>query len=643
MMRDVCLGEQVLKIKQESGISPSAEKILSAYFEKAKAILGTGEDGAPDWEQAYFPDKSNALHVLDLHPEYGPLLVETEFLYDKKTALSEGRNPFLVRDEHGEIYATDEGVKVCTERIFAKLETSKKDLENPPESVNPKTFPQYLLFVILSSGGVIYSPRIVSALNAGQKQVVKETIRKVYKIFEPYLGQVPSEDREPYDNYLRQYINLLTTTQPEPAEGKAKTLLDYEELKMASSPFISGALPPMFDHSKWQATPAQIVYSKGPDLKDKDITYIIARAGANSEQYIIKGREAWEIVEILGVDTALLHAFFATLCMDPTFHSDTPPAIGASILIKLLDLNERKKQTPDGKRVRLSPGEQLRELEGYLNSLRHIHVHFEGIDRDGNLWKTDKPEPLWDINIYKKYQATLGDPFEEPEDTIDLSIHIRPGRWIMHEKGVKDCLLYSHISKNILDFNRHTEEWGLKWAIYTSCYTGKKGYHTFKIRTLLEAIMPKEALNRMNDPKNQRERHNITNNIENQLQSMENHGWKIKRSPEYSIAIKKGPGGRRQNNYFNNLLDSSVTFTPPSSSLDALRGETLKQIKPSKGEMTGTSFRDQRKRCNLSQSEVGRILGKSQTFISQVERGEKSLSKKDLKKWEETLRAYRNV
>jgi hypothetical protein len=232
---------------------------------------------------------------------------------------------------------------------------------------------------------------------------------------------------------------------------------------------------------------------------------------------------------------------------------------------------------------------------------------------------------------------------------MDFVAQVMPGPWSQMEKGRNKHLLYRHIPGEILDFDQQKERWGACWVFWTSCHIGPGGYNKFSIRALLEIVLSPEEIQSLGEPANRKERHDAVNKIENNLKAMESHGWKIKRSKEYSRAMGED-GGRRSRNYFQDLLESTVVITPPRAS------ETLKPIFPQQQEgnppllaegkkehLTGANFKKQREKIGFSQKDAGRAIIKSQSFISLVEKGERNLSEEDTKKWKKVMEDYHGI
>lgn len=662
--RYICFGELIERVRENDRLSPSAEKVLPHFNDNAREILGTREDGQPNWDECQDNEKYQAIQFLELQEIYDPLLVESlKFNDDEFMSRFQNRNPFMTRDEDGEIRATDEGVRICTEEFLKGLDTREADLKNPPRSVQPDSWPFYLFGTLIAKGGSIYHPRATSILSQGQREIVGDAIRKAYSTFAPYFEQAPEGETKAYFSpFFEAYVDqFVLQRELERSPKSNRPVIDLRYLStlqessggqpIASSPFVVYAFNPMFEKSSWKESSKGEQFYPVLDEENKHLTYLIARKDMDGVE-TVRGDEAKAILKTLGLDTALLHAQFANYCYRTTRDGsrDISAYATADQLIKFLSLNEKKKRDPKtGKRTRLSREEQIQELKEYLHSLRALHIQFEGTVRDGRTWRTERPEPLWIISLLETSQILMGTDIKDMTVTMDFVAQVMPGPWSQMEKGRNKHLLYRHIPKEILEFDHQKERWGACWVFWTSCRIGIAGYNKFTIKALLEIVLSTEEIQFLGDPANRKERYNAVSKLENNLKAMESHGWRIKRSREYSRAMGTD-GDRRSRNFFQDLLDSTVEITPPRSS------ETLEQIFPQKGQsdppllpegarnhLTGASFKKQRKSIGFSQRDAGREIGKSQSFISLVEKGERNLSDEDIKKWESVKDKYHQI
>jgi len=635
--RNVSFGELFERHAEE--ISPSARKALEFYLEDAKEFIkGRREDGGIDWKSASKEEEQDLLK-LDTLPDFNPLFVEMLFMMEAGISSVFPHETVLYRDEAGEIRITDEGLE--RQRIFflEGLEKAKRDIANPPESLQDKDMGSYILFLTYApfEKAPVFHPRAESIFTEKQLETAREVDRLHQEFFNEHWEEICADEKTntaPTNEWVYPTWNLYAEKPepPLPSLPSAPTIRDsFNGVRFASSPFfVREGFRSICTPSFWKVSSTGQPYYKPP--KEKRITYLIARKEAGIVQ-ALPGEEAWRIVQTLGVKTGLLHIQFAAFCME----SEEPWACFAradgDALIKLLRLNEEKKLDPEtGKRRRLSREEQLQELEGHLKSLRAIHVDVRSKpDRDGTIWKTDEPEPLWDVSIERRTQGTFEEA-EELEMAIDLRINVRAGRWAMHESGKDTGLHYSYLSRSVLEFNPKTEDWAIKLGVFTSCFASYRE-HRFIVRTLLENLLNPEEIAALEDPSgDKRKRNDTANKLESTLAAMEERGWIVERSPEYIAAMGTGEG-RRPRNFFPRLLESRLELTPPPVSGQ----KTLPKEKKAPGDGTafsGRAFREQREKMGLSQEEAARELGRSQGLISQIESGKRRLSPEDSKTWD---------
>jgi len=637
-------------------LSPSARKALGEYLKEAGGIVkGRRENGGIDWESSS-RDGDNSLAALNAHPDFNPLFVEMLFLEETEVSARLPHDMVLYRDEAGEIRITDEGLERQKTLFLDALERAKKDLAKPPESLRDKDMGSFIAFLTYAPfrQAPVFHPRAESIFTEKQLETAREVDRLHQEFFEQYWQKIHADEKTSaspggrprslvFDNWYSSW-NLDGEIPPEEPESplpslpSAPTIRDsFNGVRFASSPlFIREGFRSICNPGFWQNATKGYPFYKPP--KEKRITYLIARKEAGIVQ-ALPGEEAWRIVQTLGVKTGLLHIQFAAFCME----SEKPWACFArtdgDALIKLLRLNEEKKLDPEtGKRRRLSRVEQLQELEGHLKSLRAIHVDVRSRpDRDGTIWKTDEPEPLWDVSILRRTQGML-EEIEGLDVAVDLNIHVRAGRWAMHESGKDTGLHYSYLSRSVLEFNPKTEDWAIKLGVFTSCFASYRE-HRFIVRTLLENLLNPEEIAALEDPSgDKRKRNDTANKLESTLAAMEERGWIVERSPEYIAAMGTGEG-RRPRNFFPRLLESRLELTPPPVSGQ----KSLPKEKKALGNGTtfsGRAFREQREKMGLSQKEAARELGRSQGMIALIEQGKRKLSPEDEKTWGKFRKRY---
>lgn len=619
MARYICYGELFEDRKKD--LSPSAQAALDEYMVDAAGIIKERrEDGGIDWTKG---DMLGLLR-LDSQDRYNPLFVESFFSYNFFDP------PILYRDEDGEIRVTDEGLKSQREEAIKALIQAEKE-----KPAAPKGKEEYATWIFdrvdhVYSIAAIFHSRLESIFVGRQKKTYDEVVR--------LYGQILHTPPFPWD--AAQFPPSIT---PPDDSTPSKSILQnsLDGVRFASSVFVREGFRAMCNMGFWSDSKIGMPYYRPP--KEKEITYLIAQKDSNGQVHALPGEEAWKIVQTLGLQTGLLHIQFAAYCMETERPWASYVHTDGDSLIKLLSLKDKRiRDATTGKQRRLSRTEQLQKLEEHLRSLRSIHVDVRSRpDRDGAIWETDEPEPLWDVSIMKKSQTIMDqaegssfiDGVEDLSITVDINVHVRAGRWAMHEAGSKG-LYYSYLSKQILSFNTKTEEWAAKWAIFFSCFPQYEGQERrFKISTLLEAIMPEAEILLLDRQK----RNETTNRLGDQLAAMEEKGWTIERSPEYLQAMGSKEG-RRPRNFFPDLLESTIALTPPPVSKQ-IRPKEKKSLEAGTS-LSGRVFKEQREKMGLSQKQAARELGRSQALISSIEKGKKSISQKDLEAWEKLRKKY---
>lgn len=635
-------------------LSPSARKALEEYMELAgKIIKARREDGGIDWESSS-RDGDNSLAALDAHPDFNPLFVEMLFLEETEVSARLPHDMVLYRDEAGEIRITDEGLERQKLLFLDALERAKKDLAKPPESLRDKDMGSFIAFLTYAPfrQAPVFHPRAESIFTEKQLETAREVDRLHQEFFNEHWEEIRGEKKTSaspggrprslvFDNWHSSW-NLdgeIPPEEPEPPLPSAPTIRDsFNGVRFASFDTIREAVRAMWITSLWKRIPKGWTYYDAPPLKKKELTFLLGES-RGGEVRALPGEEVLPILKTLGMETGLLHIQFAAWICGADNPCESRVNSNANDLIKMLQIDTRRKKDPlTGKNRRLKRVEQLQELEGYLKALRSIHVIFSATGKDGRVWKTKNPEPLWDILILETSQEYLKDAggtsfLSDRGEAVDFDIRVRAGGWALGE--IKLGEKYSYIAKSVRDFSPY-QDWAIKLAVYASFFPNN---HRFKLRTLLEQILDPEEITGMEDPSgDKRKRNDTANKLESTLAAMEERGWSVERSPEYIAAMGNGEG-RRSRNFFPRLLESRLELTPPPVSGQ----KSLPKEKKAPGDGTafsGRAFREQREKMGLSQKEAARELGRSQGMIALIESGTRRLSPEDSKTWEKLRKRH---
>jgi len=691
-----CLGQQYVELINKKGVvvSKSSQKAFEEYKKDAAKILGSDPLRGINWgKKLNSYEVKNFILRIDNQEKYIPMAIEVAYwsYYHEQNKEQE----LFYRDKDNELSPTDKGVELYTKRLqktlmqviealvkrrVKKPKTLLTDWDNRDDYlviINNNKVASYpigeigLFFHILEAGGLIYCPKFFGMVKNEKHKL--EIAHNAINAFEA-LRKNRIKDKKYTECYQKTDEEIKAMLAPfYKITGNRNALKMLNEtqhgMNVATTPVIARALDPMLNGSLWKFDEmGQLYYTALNQKKTQEITYIIAPRHKGFQETVKQGipcEEAWAIVKNLGIETAILHILFAGYCLA----NETPQACHAQArgddLIKLLHLDKRT-ITENGKKRRLTREEQLELVRNYVQSLGDIFVKIAykttGFPHSGTIYEPTLT-PLW--GIYIKPCSQLSFPGIDKDNLSDFEVYIRAGDWIMGEKGQREHLYYSYISKNILDFDYNTEEWALKLAIYTSIYAGQDRQHTFKVETLLKEILPHERIEHAltgTDKKAKRDRYEITTSLINHLNILEKRGWKVTKSKEFLKATKtSNPGGRRPKGFFEQLLDSTLTFTVPSptSPKQALKdpgqeeqkhlalpakrkGATPKKEEnkePNTQTITGKAFKEQRLRLGLSQKEVAHLLGlKGNSLVSMIERGKRNLPKKLMPKWEEIIK-----
>ena len=636
-------------------LSPSARKALELYLEEAGSIVkGRREDGGIDWESAS-REEENSLAILDAHADFNPLFVEALFMEETQVSARLPHVMVLYRDEAGEIRVTDEGLERQKTLFLDALERAKKDLAKPPESLRDKDLGSFIAFLTYAPfrQAPVFHPRAESIFTEKQIETAREVDRLHQEFFEQYWQKLRTDEKTSaspsggrarslvFDNWYSSWDldGEIPPEEQEPPLPYAPTIRDsFNGVRFASFDTIREATRAIWITSLWKPSPGGWTYYDAPLLKKKKLTFLLGES-RGGEVKALPGEEVLPILNTLGTETGLLHIQFAAWICGAENPCESRVNSNANALIKMLQLDTRRKKDPEtGKLRRMKRLEQLQELEGYLKALRSIHVLFNATGADGRVWKTKTPEPLWDILILETSQEYLKEAggvslLSDRGEPVDFDIRVRAGGWAIGENKLGER--YSYIAKSVRDFSPF-QDWAIKLAVYTSFFHSN---HRFIVRTLLEQILSPEEITGMENPSGDRRRRNDTcNKLESTLAAMEEKGWTVERSPEYSAAMGNGEG-RRRNNFFPRLLESRLELTPPPVSGQKTLPKEKKALNNG-GAFSGRAFREQRIKMGLSQTEAARELGKSREMVSLIESGKRKLSAKDEKAWEKFRKRY---
>lgn len=685
-----CLGQRYMELINKKGVvvSKSSKKAFEEYKKDAAKILGSDPLRGINWGKVLNSVKNTL--TIDNQEKYIPMAIEVSYwsYYHEQNKEQE----LFYRDKDNELSPTDKGVELYTKRLqktlmqviealvkrrVKKPKTLLTDWDNRDDYlviINNNKVASYpigeigLFFHILEAGGLIYNPNFFGMVKNEKHKL--EIAHNAIGAFEA-LRENRIKDKKYTECYQKTDEEIKAMLAPfYKITGNRNALKMLNETKhgmnVVSLPTIAHAIDPMVNNSLWKFDEmGQLYYTAHNQKKTQEITYIIAPRNKGLQETVRQGvpcEEAWAIAKNLGIETAILHILFAGHCLAHKHPEACYAKARGDDLIKLLHLDKRT-ITENGKKRRLTREEQLELVRNYVQSLGDIFVKIAYKTTDfphsGTIYEPT-PTPLWGIYIKPCSQLS----FSEINKLSDLELYIRAGDWIMGEKGQREHLYYSYISKNILDFDYNTEEWALKLAIYTSIYAGQDRQHTFKVETLLKEILPHERIEHAltgTDKKAKRDRYDITTNLINHLNILEKKGWKVTRSKEFLKATKtSNPGGRRPKGFFEQLLDSTLTFTVPSPrqalkdpgqeeqkeqkrlALPPKRGDATpkkeEKEEPDTQTITGKAFKEQRLRLGLSQKEVAHLLGlKGHSLISMIERGKRNLPKKLMPKWKQII------
>jgi DNA-binding transcriptional regulator YiaG len=438
------------------------------------------------------------------------------------------------------------------------------------------------------------------------------------------------------------------------------------EMTATGAPVIS-ATQAYYKRPEWEEYSPGKLYFQRRFGKGRYVEFYIMNQQEQQPESITSQAEH-EIQERYGVMAARLHAIFATYATRQNRPWEESFCLRGSDLIKYLGLDRRKDMT---KSQKLRAIADLAWIVGTLGAV----VHW----REGKLdLCVTRKSPVWIIQYVEEYfQPQLGD-VEDTDELCEVLIRVQPGAWaekFLNREGEQENKAlhqFGYIHKAAFEINPNRQELA---AVLTLYLTQNRRAHSsckYRIRTLLEAVIAPQELDSVRQVRQYRSR--FVQRFYDALESLTEAGFKIEFDesfpaqlrPEWAdipeesdgvdvvtIAPVKTP---LPNGYFDVWVDGIIRVTcPPDieavlANLEARKaGKSKKSISSSAAhtdsarslptsskigslpititaqpvievsEFTGAMVRKLRKGLNLSQMELAQTVGKSQSWVRDLE------------------------
>lgn len=458
------------------------------------------------------------------------------------------------------------------------------------------------------------------------------------------------------------------TTSVQPPKNPAP--VDMMEVKKI--PSFSTTEPPLYQKDEYftpTATSAPIVSSLRAqlrkDLWSKDpsgLAYFLHQAKGNPknliEHYIsnpgdisiLPWDEALQIIDKFGTNTAKLHLIFAAHTM-----RQEQPWVN-EFNLKISDLIEEIGWDNDRNCPKYEKIKNIAKHAFALDCLTVQATWVEGRHRRGGVLASVETSRMWNVRVHLIGQQNLQGKVEQPEEGF---ITVRPGLWtdsFLNKAGCeakKALYQFGYLAQDVLKIHPYHDDLALRLGLHLTVESRFHISGTYKVQTLLEALLPKTVINEALDSSDKARK--LTNRWNHALEVLSGlkRAFQIEfDSATYPENLRPSSKARKPRGYFEQLLAAKITIHPPAPIPELLAASTQpRQVQPKSTPspktvkettaltttITGTQIKKARKAFGWSQAKLAGLLGVSQRYISMFERGERTPNSKQLSKIKKLL------
>jgi DNA-binding transcriptional regulator YiaG len=429
------------------------------------------------------------------------------------------------------------------------------------------------------------------------------------------------------------------------------------ELTATGAPVIS-ATQAYCKQPEWEEYSPGKLYFQRRFGKGRYVEFYIMNQQEQQPESITSQAER-EIQERYGVMAARLHAIFATYATRQNRPWEEPFHLLGSDLIKYLGLDRRKDMS---KSEKLRAIADLAWIVGTLGSI----IHWQEGELD--LCVTRK-SPVWIIWFVEEYHQPHLTEVSEKEELCEVVIRVQPGAWaekFLNREGEqqnKALHQFGYINRQAFDINIHRQELAALLTLYLSQNRRAHASCKYRIRTLLEAVMPAEEIESVRQVRQYRSR--FVQRFYDALETLTDVGFRVEFSDSFPIELRPDwaylpveTGGDLDvvaiaprktalpNGYFDNWLNGIIVITSPVdienvlANLEQRRDKKVKVLQKNADQvldlnltvdegrstlphstvgLTGSIVRRVRKELRISQTELARQMGKSQSWVRDLE------------------------
>lgn len=386
------------------------------------------------------------------------------------------------------------------------------------------------------------------------------------------------------------------------------------EMMATGAPIISATQaylkPPDWGQYKKDSLYFSKVFGKG-----RYIEFYILNNQEQQPEYITHQAEQ-EILNRYGVMAARLHAVLATYAARQYEPWKEPFNLRGSELIKTLGLHRTNRMN---KSLKLKAVADLTWIVGTLGA--EIHWY------EGNLdLRVTRRSPIWTILYVEEfYQPEL---IQGTAELTEVLIRVMPGAWaekFLNKEGEqqrKALYQYGFINQEVFSLDHYKQELAAALALYLSQNRRSHADGTYRIQTLLEAVMSTQEIETIRGVKQYRSR--FVKKFYSVLEALTEIGFRFQFAKSFPKALlpawaelpdedsneldlaKTAPTDKQlPKGFFDIWLNGVVIITAPPTVECAMKEFEQKKAEAAKGK-TRCSFR-----------EFGRTDGKSDVQDSQ--------------------------
>jgi DNA-binding XRE family transcriptional regulator len=442
-----------------------------------------------------------------------------------------------------------------------------------------------------------------------------------------------------------------------------KNIAPVDIIEVSKIADLPNTEPPLYRKDEYftpAATSAPIVSSLRAqlrkDLWDKDPSGLASflhqakgKASNIIEHYItnpgdislLPWEEALQIIDKFGTNTAKLHLIFAAHTM-----RQEQPWVN-QFNLKISDLIEEIGWDSNNAYPKYEKIKNIAKHAFALDCLTVQATWVEGRHRKGGVMASVETSRMWNVRVHLIGQQNLQGKVEQPEDGI---ITVRPGLWtdsFLNKAGCeakKALYQFGYLAQDILKIDPYQDDLALRLGLHLTVESRFHTSGTYKVQTLLEALLPRTAIDEALENKDKTRK--ITNRWNHALEVLSElkRAFQIEFDPAtYPEELRPSSKIRKPRGYFEQLLAAKITIHPPAPVPELLATKIQpRQVKPKSNSspknvqrptvqtitITGTQIKNARQVKGWSQGQLAGFLGVSQNLVSLIERDKRSINKK---------------